>query len=122
MTPTPEDEGQYRARNNPVREEPSIKCPCCGWHQVLARRGVRARLRGDPVREIHGPALPGRLDPETEAFITIRDASGGRGRGFPILRRLTVAEAAADPTFRPYTVGLFSWARRLVALGDRLGL
>lgn len=117
------EEGRlHSARNTPVREEPSIKCPCCGWHQVLARRGVRARLRGDSVREIHGPALPGRLDPETEAFITIRDASGGRGHGFPILRRLTVADAAADPTFRPYTVRLLAWARRLVELGDRLGL
>jgi len=123
MTPREIAEGgEHYARNSEVREEPNIKCPCCGWNQALNRKGTRARLRGDDVREIRGPALPGRLDPETETFISIRDASGGRGRGFPALRSYTFAQAATDPAFHTYATMVLAWARRLVQLADRLGL
>ncbi len=110
------------ARNNGDVGRAWVKCLLCAWSWKYRRTGRAARETGRPVAEVLGPVYLGQLDPDREAFIQFRDTSGGRGSGFPVVSHLTLAQAASDPLWRPLALQVVTWARRLVALGDRLGL
>jgi len=114
-------DADHSARNNAV-ELVERKCPCCGWNCPTRRTGGHARAGGVQVDRLVEGAPIGHLDPEQGVFLRWRNARGGRGFGFPTLRTMTLPEAAQDPRWRPYVATLVAWARRVVALGDRLGL
>jgi hypothetical protein len=99
-----------------------LKCPCCGQSRKAKRTGAFARQQGRVFDRLPESAPLAHLDPETEPFVDFRDGAGGRGRGFPRLRSLTLAEAARDSDWREHARRIVAWARRLVALGDQLGL
>lgn len=106
-----------------AKEQVNLACPCCGWRRAMNPTGALARQRGLKVGRPMQPAEVGHLDPEQAKFVVWQSAPGGRGGlGFPEVRSLTLRQAAAESAWRPYVAQLVAWARRVVALGEELGL
>lgn len=106
-----------------AKEQVILKCPCCGWRRPMHPTGGLARQRGISLDKPPKAAEVGHLDPEQEKFVAWQSAPGGRGGpGFPDLRFLTIRQAASESAWRPYVAQLVAWARRVVALGEELGL
>ena len=81
-----------------------ISCPLCGWCHKLFKTGAYVTLKGDRAGEAKGWFRfdSGKRDLGTAAFIDVRDASGGRGRGLKRIAEecLTLKEAKNKEQYR----------------------
>jgi len=110
----------YYARNTVAKELVYLKCPCCGQSRKLDRTGAFARQRGQVFNRAPASTVLGGLDPEGAVFVDFRDSRGGRGRGFPRVRSLTLAEAFRDPAYREQAEAVLHLAEKIVMLGKTL--
>ena len=70
----------------------TIKCPLCGWHHPIIRRGSKRLLRGESVDQPKGVFLFNNVNPNESAFISVRECKG-RGGGLPEVEKITLREA-----------------------------
>jgi hypothetical protein len=75
-----------------MKEGIFVVCPFCGLNRKLNKTGLWAEIRGVDITTKKETRFD-RLDPETAPFIDFRDCSGGRGKGYPRIRTLTIKES-----------------------------
>jgi len=84
-------------------------CPLCARNRPLKSK-TKGRIKWDYV------------DLNTAPILQVRDDTGGRGSGFPLIASKTLAEILEDPQYAEILEGLRAQLLRLVKDGKELGL
>jgi hypothetical protein len=86
-----------------------IVCPLCGRNRVIKSKD-KGYIRWDYV------------DLKSAPLLQVRDDTGGRGSGFPLVASKTLAEISQDPAYSQVIEGMKQQLIRLVKEGLELGL
>lgn len=88
-------------RPREVVEAPFVACPVCGLSRKLEKSGNWARLRHrlDETKPMKGRVHFGNFDLNSGFLIQIRDSSGSRGHGFPLIGGYTIEELKEKAEF-----------------------
>lgn len=77
----------------------TIKCPFCGIHHVPKKKGSKRIIRGEYVDGQEREFTFEKVNPQEDAFISIREARG-RGEGFVEVGRIPIREVV-EKNFAP---------------------
>ena len=86
-----------------------IVCPLCARNRVIKSKD-KGYIRWDYV------------DLKSAPLLQVRDDTGGRGSGFPLLTSKTLAEISQDPAYSQVIEGMKQQIIKLVKDGLELGL
>lgn len=84
-------------------------CPLCARNRPLKSK-TKGRIKWDYV------------DLNTAPILQVRDDTGGRGSGFPLISSKTLQEISGDPNYAEVLEGMKKQLIRLVKDGLELGL
>ena len=84
-------------------------CPLCARNRPLKSK-TKGQIKWDYV------------DLNTAPILQVRDDTGGRGSGFPLIESKTLTEILEDPEYREILEGLKTQLIRLLKDGVALGL
>jgi len=88
-------------RQSQVIEGLFVACPMCSMSRKLEKTGAWARVRHrlDTSKDVKGRSHFGTFNLGDSYVIQVRDCSGSRGHGFPILNGYTLEQLKAMPEF-----------------------
>lgn len=75
-----------------------VRCPLCGWHWTIEHKGSKRIIKGKPFNKPKGRFSFNKLDPKEAAFISVREARGGR-EGFPEVNKISLEEAVNNTEY-----------------------
>ena len=101
----------------PVNPRYFVSCPLCCMSRKLDRTGswAKAQRKYDTTEPPKGRSRFGRFDLDDGRLIQIRNCSGSRGSGFPVIGGYTIEEMKAMPEFAEVLEELKQAARNLLA-------
>ena len=78
-----------------------VKCPLCGWHWKRTHTGRHAMEKGQ-LKPAKGEFTFDKGDPESDAFVSIRQTPGGRGNpeSFKEIEKIKLLEAKNIPEYK----------------------
>ena len=76
-----------------------VKCPVCGWHQVIITKGTMRIAREEVADSPRGMFTFRKSDPQVETFISLRNGLGGK-KGFPQVESISLHQAKSMPEYQ----------------------
>jgi len=76
-----------------------VSCPLCAMSRKLEKSGRLAKLQGKPLDTVKGRVHFGTFDLEDSYLVQVRDCSGSRGHGFPMVGGYTLKQLKTMPEF-----------------------
>jgi len=103
-------------RPRPVVEGLFVSCPFCCMSRKLDKTGGWARIRGklDRGEPVKGRSRFGIFDLDDGFLIQIRDCSGSRGHGFPLIGGYTLDQLKGKTEFAELLAELKECAENLL--------
>ncbi len=90
------------------------KCLFCGTHKPLQRTGIMRIQKDKPADRLYTFTFD-HIDPEASQFISIREC-GGRGKGMPEIRRVTLREAIESNKYEDLRESLMDQCVRVLKI------
>ena len=91
-------------------------CPLCGLNRKLDKTGMFAEIRKVKTPISKGRARYDKVDLKNIPFIDIREGLGGRGRGFPRIKGITLKEAQQDPLYEDLIKQIISSCQKILKI------
>lgn len=103
-------------RPRPMIQGLFVSCPLCCMSRKLVKTGGWARIRGklDRGEPVKGRSRFGNFDLEDGFLVQIRDCSGSRGHGFPLIGGYTLDQLKGKPEFAELLAELKECAENLL--------
>ena len=76
-----------------------VKCPVCGWHQVIITKGTMRIAREEVADSPRGMFTFRKSDPQVETFISLRNCLGGK-KGFPQVESISLHQVESMPEYQ----------------------
>jgi len=100
----PKEEPAPKPRREPrierLVERTFLCCPMCAMSRKFDKSGSEAKRQNKPLDTIKGRAHFGRFDIADSFLIQVRNCSGSRGSGFPVIGGYTLDQVKAMPEYQ----------------------
>jgi len=92
-----------------------LSCPVCGMSRKLDKSGRWAKLRNKEIDIVKGRAHFGAFDLDDSYLLQVRDCSGSRGHGFPVIGGYTLEQAKNMPEYAELIAELKAACQNILA-------
>ena len=82
-----------------------VKCPVCGWHQVIITKGTMRIAREEVADSPRGMFTFRKSDPQVETFISLRNCLGGK-KGFPQVESISLHQVESISLHQAKSISL----------------
>ena len=95
-------------------ERTFLCCPMCAMSRKFDKSGHEAERQNKPLDTIKGRAHFGKFDIDDSFLIQVRNCSGSRGSGFPVIGGYTLDQVKNMPEYQELIMELKDTCQRIL--------